>query len=90
MYYVLLFLIIKSRLWIICWVLDIRGFGFGSEFSPKLTFGLDLGSRFRLWVWVPLHYIRSESDPLPSIPISDYSKAPMIIYPLHGSFFRLR
>jgi hypothetical protein len=57
----------RTRFWIICWVLDIRGFGFRSEFSPELIFGLDLSFRFGLWVWVPSHYIRSESDPLPSL-----------------------
>jgi hypothetical protein len=36
MYYVL------YRLWIIRCVLDIRGFGFGSECSPELIFGLNL------------------------------------------------
>jgi hypothetical protein len=33
----------RTRFWIIRWVLDIRGFGFGSEFSPKLFLG---------WIWV--------------------------------------
>jgi hypothetical protein len=67
MHYALLFIIIESRFWIICLVLDIRRFGFGSEISPELIFGLDLDFRFGLWVWVLSHYIRSESDPLPSL-----------------------
>jgi hypothetical protein len=33
----------RTRFWIIHWFLDIRGFGFGSEFSPELFFG---------WIWV--------------------------------------
>jgi hypothetical protein len=60
----------QTRFWIIRWVLDIRGFGFGSEFSPELIFGLDLSFRFGLWVRMPSQYIRSESDPLPSLYIS--------------------
>jgi hypothetical protein len=62
LFYAIMLLLIYEVLfgfWIICWVLDIHEFGVGSEFSPELVCGLDLGIRFELWVWVPWHYIRS-------------------------------
>jgi hypothetical protein len=48
MYFVLLFLLCffpNVRLSVEFWIC-----GFGSEFSPELVCGLDLGFRFRLWV----------------------------------------
>jgi hypothetical protein len=67
LYYVLLYNN-WTRFWIISWGFDIRRFGFGSEFSLEQMFGLDLDFSFGLWVWVPWYYIRSEFDPLPSLP----------------------
>jgi hypothetical protein len=40
------------RIWVWIWIFT------------RTFFWLDLGFRFGLWVWVPWHYIRSESNPL--------------------------
>jgi hypothetical protein len=63
---------IRSEFRVSNWFSDIRGFGFGHEFSPESVFGSVSGFKFLFRFWVPRHSTRSEPDPLPSLRVVNH------------------